>query len=65
MKPLPFDYTRCKPQHPDGKCQNCRRWSDHPDQTHNPYRQSYVVVNRSTDKACIYIPDSYLESEHD
>ena len=65
MRPLPYDYTRCVPQEPGDKCQNCRRWSAHPDQTFRPQGQSQVRVARPGDRACIYIPDSFLEEDHD
>lgn len=65
MRPLPYDYTRCMPQHPGEQCNNCRRWWDHPQQTYDPYGQSRVFVTRPGDRACIYIPDSFLEEDHD
>jgi hypothetical protein len=63
MRPLPYDYTRCQPTVPGPRCENCRRWAAHPEQTHNPRGQSYVRVQGPGDAACIYIPDSYLEEE--
>jgi hypothetical protein len=59
MRPLPFDYARCKPQEPDDKCQNCRRWADHPQQTWGA-RKSFVVTVNSKDKACIQMPISLM-----
>lgn len=63
MTPLPFDYTRCRPNEPDDNCQNCRRWWDHPKQTHNPHRQSFVVTTNSKDRACIRMPVSFMEAD--
>lgn len=65
MRPLPYDYTRCRPAEPGEQCNNCRRWSAHPDQTFRPEGQSFVSVTRPKTTACIYIPDSFLESEHE
>lgn len=63
MTPLPFDYTRCRPKEPDDNCRNCRRWWDHPQQTHNPYRQSFVVTANSKDPACVCMPVSFMEAD--
>jgi hypothetical protein len=63
MTPLPWDYFRCKPDQPDSFCCNCKRWADHPEQTHNPYGQSFVSVTDSRNEACDYIPISFLEDK--
>jgi len=62
MTPLPFDYSRCQPAAVCDKCQNCRRWMDHPEQQNHPYRQSFVAASSSRDKSCHYMPISLLET---
>ena len=63
MMPLPWDYSRCAPQEIDDKCRNCKRWVDHPKQSCNPHRQSFVVTKNSKDKACIHLSISLLEKK--
>lgn len=62
MTPLPFDYTRCRPQEPDDNCRNCRRWADHPQQTHNQHGQAYVVTKNSRNMACTHMPISHQDN---
>jgi hypothetical protein len=61
LTPLPNDYARCQPIEPDDKCRNCKRWSDHPEQTWGA-RRIYVVTKNSKDKACICVPVSFMEA---
>ena len=61
MQPLPFDYSRCEPEEPDQYCKNCKRWSDHPEQTFGEY-QPFVTVKNSRSESCIYIPISLQSS---
>jgi hypothetical protein len=62
MNTLPFDYSRCQPAAVCDKCQNCRRWMDHPEQVNNPHRQSFVAASSSRDAACHHMPISLLEA---
>lgn len=62
MNTLPFDYARCQPAKVDAKCNNCKRWFDHPEQENHPYRQPYVAVSDSKDPACHYVPISLQEA---
>jgi hypothetical protein len=57
---LSWDYFRCKPVEPDGKCHNCKRWHDHPDQTFGP-QTALLTVADSTSEACSHIPISLLK----
>lgn len=57
---LPWDNFRCKPVTPDAKCENCKRWTDHPDQTFGP-RTALLTVADSKSEACSHIPISFLE----
>ena len=58
MTPLLYEYTRCKPQLVSSKCENCKRWVDHPEQTRG---NGVVNVQDSKSKACFYIPISLQE----
>ena len=58
MTPLSSEYTRCKPASPSDKCENCKRWSDHPELTRG---NGVVNVQDSKSKACFYIPISLQE----
>lgn len=57
---LPWDYFRCAPVTVDAKCENCKRWREHPDQTHGP-RTAYLQVADSKSEACSHIPISLLK----
>ena len=52
--------TRCRPQVVGSKCQNCRRWADHPEQV---IYQVTRVINTTgpKDAACVYVPVSLQE----
>lgn len=57
MTTLPTDVTRCRPILLDKWCRNCKRWADHPEQTHfNVTRVVNTVGSR--DDACAYVPIS-------
>jgi hypothetical protein len=58
MTPLLPEYTRCKPKVASPKCENCKRWVDHPEQTRG---NGVVNVQDSKSKACFYIPISFQE----
>jgi len=58
MTPLSNEYTRCKPKTVNAKCKNCKRWTDHPEQTRG---NGVVHVFDSKSKACFYIPISLQE----
>jgi hypothetical protein len=58
MTPLLPEYTRCKPNVASPKCENCKRWVDHPEQTRG---NGVVNVQDSKSKACFYIPISLQE----
>ena len=60
VHPLPWDYCRCQPVTVDAKCQNCRRWSEHPDQTSGP-RTAFIQVANSKSKSCCHFPISLLK----
>ena len=50
----------CRPATPGPKCQNCRRWVDHPEQTPGSIAR---VVNTTSqrDPACIHMPAYYVK----
>lgn len=52
---LPFDVARCDPFYKDAYCRNCKRWSDHPNQTWGD-RTPQSSVDSSSDEGCRYIP---------
>lgn len=57
MTTLPVDVTRCRPIAVDQWCRNCKRWADHPEQTH--FNVTRVVnTTGSRDEACAYVPIS-------
>ena len=58
--PLPWDYFRCKPFSVDAKCENCKRWLEHPDQEMGP-RTAFMEVLDSKSVACAYHPSSFME----
>ena len=58
MTPLSSEYTRCKPVVYSAKCENCKRWVDHPEQTRG---NGVVNVQDSKSKACFYVPVSLQE----
>ena len=58
MTPLLPEYTRCKPVVYSSKCENCKRWVDHPEQTRG---NGVVNVQDSKSKACFYIQISLQE----
>lgn len=60
MSPLPVDVTRCRPIVVDQNCRNCKRWSDHPQQTHFNVTRS-VNTTGSRDEACAYAPISLIK----
>lgn len=60
--PLPWDYFRCQPVTPDAKCENCKRWHAHPDQTLGP-RTAYIQVLDSTSEACSHVSISFLKEK--
>ena len=62
--PLPWDYFRCQPIQVDAKCENCKRWYDHPDQELGP-RTAFMQVADSKSEACSHIPISFLEKTHE
>lgn len=51
---LPFDFARCRPYKPDIACDNCQRYSEHPDQTWGPWT-SLTACESSKDSNCMYI----------
>lgn len=51
---LPFDVTRCSPLNVDAFCRNCKRWSNHPNQTWGE-RTPQSSVDGSHDDGCQYI----------
>tara|TARA_R110002126_G_scaffold23130_1_gene81626 strand:+ start:341 stop:508 length:168 start_codon:yes stop_codon:yes gene_type:complete len=53
-----MEYTRCKPVVYNDKCENCKRWLDHPEQT---LGNGVVNVQDSKSKACFYVPVSLQE----
>jgi hypothetical protein len=57
---MPFDITRCDPEHPDHYCHNCKLYINHPKQTMGP-RTPVVLVETSASEACCYLPISRLE----
>ena len=57
---LPWDYFRCQPTQVDAKCENCKRWHDHPDQTFGP-RTAFIQVEGSKSEACSHVPISFME----
>ena len=60
MTALPLDVTRCRPIAVDKWCRNCKRWSDHPEQTHFNVTRS-VNTTSSRDDACAYVPISHVK----
>lgn len=55
MIQLPPGHMLCRPSTVGDKCQNCRRWVDHPEQ--NPSHVGRVVNTSSQrDPACIHMP---------
>lgn len=61
---LPFDFARCRPYKPDNFCLNCKRYSDHPDQTYGP-RTPVMGCYDSTDTSCLYIAIMSKEDKGD
>lgn len=57
---MPFDITRCDPEHPDHYCHNCKLYINHPKQTMGQ-RTPVVLVETSASEACCYVPISRLE----
>lgn len=57
MTTLPVDVTRCRPIAVDQWCRNCKRWTDHPEQTHFNVTRTVNTVG-SRDDACAYVPIS-------
>ncbi len=57
---LPWDYFRCQPTQVDAKCENCKRWHDHPDQTFGP-RTAFIQIEGSKSEACCHFPISLLK----
>lgn len=55
MIPLPPGHMLCRPATVGYKCQNCRRWADHPEQSPSHFGR---VVNTTSqrDPACIHMP---------
>jgi len=45
---------------PDAKCENCKRWHDHPDQTFGP-RTAFIEIEGSKSEACCHFPISLLK----
>lgn len=60
MTALPVDVTRCRPIVIDAHCRNCKRWADHPMQTHYAVTRSVNTVG-SRDEACAYLPISLIK----
>ncbi len=62
MRVLPAEVGRCRPTHPDAKCNNCKRWADHPEQI---FGNVTFLVNTtdSRDKAFIHVPISLLKEQ--
>ena len=61
MTNLPPEQLRCRPAAADSKCQNCKRWIDHPEQLVFTIARVVNTIG-SHDKACIYVPASHLEA---
>ena len=61
MTTLPSEVNRCRPQVPAKRCNNCKRWADHPEQLIGSISR---VVNTQgiKDPACVYVPISLLEA---
>jgi hypothetical protein len=59
MTVLPRDVSRCKPLHPAPRCENCKRWVDHPEQVIGSI-VSMVNTTGPKDKACMYVPISLM-----
>lgn len=61
MTILPSEINRCRPASPSTRCENCRRWADHPEQLIGSIAR---VVNTTgpKDAACVYVPISLLEA---
>ena len=57
---LPWDYFRCQPLQVDAKCENCKRWHDHPDQTFGP-RTTHIQVPDSKSASCSHVHISLLK----
>lgn len=57
MTTRPVDVTRCRPIAVDQWCRNCKRWTDHPEQTHFNVTRTVNTVG-SRDDACAYVPIS-------
>ena len=55
MNPLPYDYHRCAPLHPDAHCRQCLRFDRLPGQTWGE-RTPCVSRSGSQDDSCTYIP---------
>ena len=60
MIPLPPGHMLCRPANVGPKCENCRRWVDHPEQTPGSIAR---VVNPTSqrDPACIHMPAYYVK----
>lgn len=57
MTTLPTDVTRCRPILVDPYCRNCKRWANHPEQSHFSVTRVDNTVG-SRDEACAYVPIS-------
>ena len=60
IKTFPDGVMLCRPKTPGPRCQNCRRWVDHPEQVIGQITR-VVNVSSQRDPACIHIPISSLE----
>ena len=60
MTTLPTDVTRCRPILVDSWCRNCKRWCDHPEQTHYSVTRT-VNTTGTRDEACAFVPISLLK----
>lgn len=61
MTVLPRDISRCRPVQVAARCENCKRWIDHPEQVIGSI-VSVVNVTGPKDKACVHVPVSLLEA---
>ncbi len=49
---LPYDYSRCDPEHPDSFCAQCVRWAKLPGQTWGPWTSVIMSLEDSTSEHC-------------
>ena len=62
VRTLPWDYYRCKPAEPTGRCEQCLRWKELPGQDWGP-RTPLVTLYQPEDQGCDFIPLYPVETE--